>query len=86
MLASEAEVLRLAREMIKQHGPQAGFRASERLNDRIDEGDWRGRDVWARVVHAIHKLQRQQTGSPPTDEPWRRPTRPMAPRQRESCG
>jgi hypothetical protein len=75
MLASEAEVLRLAREMIKQHGPQAGFRASERLNDRIDEGDWRGRDVWARVVHAIHELQREQAGSPP-----RQTSRGAAPR------
>ena len=70
MLTSESEVLRLAREMIKQHGMQAGFRAAERLNDHIDGGDWRGRDVWARVVHAVHELQRTNAGMPSTEEPW----------------
>jgi hypothetical protein len=73
MLTSESEVLRLAREMIKQHGMRAGVRAAERLNDRIDEGDWRGRDVWARVVHAVHELQRAEAGMPSTDEPWHVP-------------
>jgi hypothetical protein len=63
MLASEAEVQRLACEMIKQHGPQAAFHASERVNDRIDEHDWDGRDAWARVVQAIHELQRANSGS-----------------------
>jgi hypothetical protein len=29
----------------------------ERMNDRIDAGDWSGRDLWAAVVHAIHELQ-----------------------------
>jgi hypothetical protein len=65
--------------MIKQHGPQAAFRASERVNDRIDENDWDGRDVWARVVHAIHDLQREEAGSPPTGDPWRSPTPPETP-------
>jgi hypothetical protein len=74
MSASEEEVRRLAREMIKQHGPQAAFRASERVNDRIDENDWDGRDVWARVVHAIHDLQREEAGLPPTVYSWRSPT------------
>jgi hypothetical protein len=73
MLASESEVLRLAREMIRQHGLQAAVRAAERVNDRIDDGDWRGRDVWARVVHAIHEMQRVDAGMPPSDEPWRDP-------------
>ena len=73
MLTSDGEVLRLAREMIKQHGMGAGLRAAERLNDRIDAGDWRGRDVWARVVHAVHELQRTDAGMPPSDEPWRSP-------------
>ena len=62
MLTSEAEVRRLAGEMIKQHGSQAAFRASERVNDRIDQNDWDGRDVWARVVQAIHELQRKKAG------------------------
>lgn len=73
MLTSDGEVYGLAREMIKQHGMQAAYRAAERLNGRIDAGDWRGRDVWARVVHAVHELQRAEAGVPATDEPWRSP-------------
>ena len=79
MLTSEEEVRRLAREMIKQHGLQAAFRASERVNDRIDQNDWDGRDVWARVVHAIHDLQREEAGLPPTADSGRSPTRPDTP-------
>jgi hypothetical protein len=73
MLTSETEVFRLAREMIKQHGAQAAVRAAERLNGRIDEGDWRGRDVWARVVHAVHEVQRADAGMPSAHEPWHSP-------------
>jgi hypothetical protein len=57
VLASEAAIERLAREMIERHGSQAALRAAERVNDRIDRGDWSGRDLWAAVVHAIHELQ-----------------------------
>lgn len=67
MFTSESEVLRLAREMIKQHGMRAGLRATERLNDCLDQGDWRGRDVWARVVQAVHELQRAEAGTPTND-------------------
>jgi hypothetical protein len=56
-VASEAAIERLAREMIERHGAQAALRATERLNDRIDNADWSGRDLWAAVVHAIHDLQ-----------------------------
>ena len=57
LLASETAVDRLAREMIERHGPSAAVRAVERLNDQIDKRDWRGRELWAAVVHAIHELQ-----------------------------
>ena len=57
MLVSDDEVTRIAREMIRQHEERAAFAAVERLNQMIDQGDWRGRDVWARIVHAIHELQ-----------------------------
>jgi hypothetical protein len=58
VLASEAAIQALAREMIERHGAEAALRATERLNDRIDNADWNGRDLWAAVVHAIHDLQR----------------------------
>ena len=57
MLASEAAIERLARDMIGRHGAKAALRAAERVNDRIDNTDWSGRDLWAAVVHAIHELQ-----------------------------
>jgi hypothetical protein len=57
VLASETAIERLARDMIARHGADAALRAVERINDRIDNADWSGRDLWAAVVHAIHELQ-----------------------------
>jgi hypothetical protein len=57
VLASEAAIERLARDMIDRHGAEAALRAAERINERIDNADWSGRDLWAAVVHAIHELQ-----------------------------
>ena len=59
-MVDDAEIERLAREMIAQHGPQAARVAAERLNEMIDRNDIRDRDTWACVVHAIHL--RQGTG------------------------
>jgi len=60
MVASDAEIERLAREMIAQHGDRAARAATEKLNEMIDRDNVRGRDVWACVVHLIH--ERQGTG------------------------
>ena len=57
VLAGEAAVDRLAREMIERHGSEAALRATERVNDLIDKGDADGSGTWAAVVHAIHELQ-----------------------------
>jgi hypothetical protein len=57
VLASEAAVQALASDMIERHGAEAALRAAERINERIDNADWSGRDLWAAVVHAIHELQ-----------------------------
>ena len=70
MLASEAAIDRLARNMIERHGGQAALGAVERLNDDIDKGDWNGRDTWAAVVQGIHELQQIGPFSP-----FRSPTR-----------
>ncbi|MBV9862200.1 MAG: hypothetical protein JO267_08625 [Alphaproteobacteria bacterium] len=50
----ETEVDCLAQMMIGHHGADAGRAAAQRVNDSIDAGDGHGRDVWARVVQAIH--------------------------------
>jgi hypothetical protein len=57
MQTSEGEAVAIARDMIGEHGDRAVFIAVERLNEMIDRDDWRGRDLWARVVHAIHELR-----------------------------
>jgi hypothetical protein len=78
MLVSDAEVERLAREMIATHGPRAARAAAERLNEMIDRNNIPGRDVWACVVQAIHA--RQGSGpawdGPPRD--WRNPIARLA--------
>jgi hypothetical protein len=60
MVVSDAEIDRLARDMIAQHGPRAARVAAEKLNEMIDRDNVRAAEVWAAVVHLIH--QRQGTG------------------------
>jgi hypothetical protein len=45
----------------------------DRLNKSLDRGDWRGRDFWAQVVHAIHDCQR--SGESPAGAAARAPNR-----------
>ena len=75
MLVADAEVERLAGEMIARHGARAARVAAERLNDMIDRNNIPGRDTWACVVHRIHELQ----GSGPVFaaglQDWRGPAR-----------
>jgi hypothetical protein len=62
MFVKDAEIERIARELLAEHGPRAARVAAERLNEMIDRNNIRGRDIWACVVHAIHE---QQDASPP---------------------
>jgi hypothetical protein len=62
-VADDIEVAHLAETMISRHGESAGRAAAERVNAMIDRGDFVARDIWARVVQAIHQLQRG--GLPP---------------------
>jgi hypothetical protein len=57
MVRNEAEIERVAREMITQHGSRAARQATERLNEMIDRNNIPGRDLWACVVHRIHEHQ-----------------------------
>lgn len=60
MVRDEAEIERIARDMIARHGPEAARESIERLNEMIDRNNVPGRDLWACVVHRIH--QHQGTG------------------------
>ena len=54
----DPEVDFIARAIIAQHGDGAARAAVNHLNAMIDQGDFHSRDMWARVVHAIHDHQR----------------------------
>jgi hypothetical protein len=54
----DPEVDFIARALVAQHGDGAARAAVDHLNAMIDLGDFRRRDMWARVVHAIHDYQR----------------------------
>ena len=54
----DSEVDFIARALIAQHGAGAARAAVDHLNAMIDLGDFHRRDMWARVVHAIHDHQR----------------------------
>jgi hypothetical protein len=60
MVVSDAEIDRLARDMISRHGRRAARVAAETLNEMIDRDNVRAGEVWACVVHLIH--ERQGTG------------------------
>ena len=57
MVVNDAEIERIARDMIAKHGSHAARVAAERLNEMIDRNNVRARDVWACVVHVIHEQQ-----------------------------
>ena len=71
MQTSEGEAITIARDLIHQHGARAAHVAVQRLNTMIDNDDWRGRDLWARVVHAIHELQGSGAEAATPDKPAR---------------
>jgi hypothetical protein len=60
MAVGDADIERIASELIAKHGPQAARVAAEQLNRMIDRNDVHGRDMWACIVHLIH--ERQGTG------------------------
>jgi hypothetical protein len=62
MLVKDAEIERMASELLAEHGPGAARVAVERLNEMIDRDNVRGRDIWACVVHAIHEQQDPSRG------------------------
>jgi hypothetical protein len=69
MQTSEGEAIRIARDLIHQHGTRAVHVAVERLNQMIDKDDWRCRDLWARIVHAIHEMQGNSAEAASPDKP-----------------
>jgi hypothetical protein len=57
MVIDDADLDRMAGELIATHGPQAARVATGQLNAMIDRDDIGGREVWACLVHLIHQRQ-----------------------------
>jgi hypothetical protein len=57
MVVRDADIERIARELIAKHGPDAARVAAEQLNNMIDRNDAGGREMWACIVHLIHEQQ-----------------------------
>jgi hypothetical protein len=57
MIVRNADIERIARELIAKHGPDAARVAAGQLNDMIDRNDIGGREMWACIVHVIHEQQ-----------------------------
>jgi len=71
MVVSDAEIARMAGEMIEKYGAQAPRLATERLNEMIDRGNKTGRDIWACVVHEIHDRLGAGPKRPTSVPDWR---------------
>lgn len=78
MPAHDAEIDRLAREMIAQHGANAARVAAERLNEMIDRSNVPGRELWACVVHRIHERQDSGPVWAGAAPDWRTPAQHLA--------
>lgn len=70
MLATDSEIDRMARELIARHGSRAARVAAERLNEMLDRGNVRGRDIWACVVRVIHERLGTGPARSGTPDPW----------------
>jgi hypothetical protein len=57
MVVRDADIERIARELIAKHGADAARVAAQQLNTMIDRNDTNGREIWACIVHVIHELQ-----------------------------
>jgi len=85
MVVREAEIERVARDLIAQWGRRAAHVAIEGLNKSIDLKDWSRRDKWVRVVRVIH--ENQGSGSEVQRAKLRRNrTAQGSPRKRQSRG
>lgn len=58
MINDEQIVQFRARKLIARDGARAAQAAADELNHSIDHQNWYERDLWARVVRAIHERLR----------------------------
>ena len=61
----EIDIWRVADLLVKECGDEAVFRASQRADALLDQGDTDGFTAWLKIVKAIETLQRK---GPPEGE------------------
>jgi hypothetical protein len=56
-MTSGIDIYRSAKVLINQHGDNAAIHAAQRADQMLDKGDLDGRNVWVRIIEAIHVLR-----------------------------
>lgn len=62
-VVGDLDIWRSANLLVKQHGDDAWFHASQEADARLEAGDVAGQRVWLRIRKAIEDLQREQPHS-----------------------
>jgi len=50
------DIWRVAKLLVKTHGENAEVNAAQHVDETLAEGDLVGRDIWRRVLAAVHEL------------------------------
>jgi len=53
----DIDIFRSARLLVVQHGEDAAIHAAQRADEMLDQGDLDGRNVWVRIIEAIHEMR-----------------------------
>ncbi len=62
MTASDLDIYRSAKLLVKQHGKEAPIHAALKADAMLENGDLDGRAVWLRIVKAVEVLLETQPG------------------------
>ena len=56
-MTTDINIYRSAKVLIDQHGDNAAIHAAIRADQMLKQGDLDGRNVWVRIIEAIHELR-----------------------------
>jgi hypothetical protein len=56
-MTTDIDICRSAKVLIDQHGDNAAIHAAIRADQMLKQGDLDGRNVWVRIIEAIHELR-----------------------------
>jgi hypothetical protein len=64
-MIEEPEIFRPAVLLFDQHGEHAAFRAAQRADELLEEGDVDGNAVWRRILADVEELRRGRRDGEP---------------------